>query len=256
MKIATWNVNSLRTRLPHVQQWLAEAKPDVLAVQEIKVTNEQFPTAAILEMGYEVVFNGQKTHHGVATFARDVMHDVCRDIPGFEDLQRRVLATTIQGVRVVNVYVPNGGSLDSDKYPYKLAWLAALRDWLAEEIKQYPQLVLLGDFNIAPADEDIHDPAAWADQVLCSAPERAAWQALCDLGLQDAYRLFDQPAGRFSWWDYRQAAYTRNLGLRIDTLLMTPKLAKCCTQCVIDEGPRRLERPSDHAPVWAALDLN
>ncbi|SMB25173.1 Exodeoxyribonuclease III Xth [Sterolibacterium denitrificans] len=257
MKIATWNVNSLKVRLPQVLDWLALQQADVLCLQETKLEDKVFPLAEIEAAGYRAAFVGQKTYNGVAILARrerGEIEAVERGIAGFADEQQRVISATIGGVRIVCAYVPNGQSVDSDKYQYKLRWLAALRDWLAAELEKYPQLALLGDYNIAPEDRDVHDPAAWQDQVLCSAPERAAFRGLLDLGLTDAYRLFEQPEKSYSWWDYRMMGFRRNQGLRIDHILLSAPLAARCTACVIDKEPRRLERPSDHAPVMATLD--
>ncbi|MBI4986290.1 MAG: exodeoxyribonuclease III [Rhodocyclales bacterium] len=253
MKIATWNVNSLRVRLPHVLDWLAAQEPDVLALQETKLEDAAFPFAELAAAGYRAVHNGQKTYNGVAILARSEAEDVGRDIPDFADAQKRVIAATVAGVRVVCVYVPNGQSVDSDKYGYKLHWLAALAAWLQEELARHPDLVLLGDFNIAPDDRDVHDPAAWKDQVLCTDAERAAYRKLLALGLADAFRLFDQPEKSYSWWDYRMMGFRRNAGLRIDHILLSTPLAGRCQACGIDRAPRKLERPSDHAPVMAEI---
>ena len=205
------------------------------------------------EAGYQVAFSGQKTYNGVAILSRQPMTDVITALPGLQDEQKRLLAATIDGVRVVCVYIPNGQSLDSEKYPYKLSWLAALTDFLRAEMAQYPRLALLGDYNIAPADSDVHDPAAWVGQVLVSEPERAAFTGLLALGLKDAFRLFEQEDKAFSWWDYRMNAFRRNMGLRIDHILLSETLAAGCTVCAIDKAPRKLERPSDHTPVWAEI---
>ncbi|MGE0582686.1 MAG: exodeoxyribonuclease III [Steroidobacteraceae bacterium] len=253
--IATWNVNSLRVRLPQLGEWLAAEPVHTLALQETKLEDSAFPRAELEALGYQVAFSGQRTYNGVAILARAPIADVVTDMPGFEDPQRRVLAATIDGVRVVNLYVPNGQSVDSDKYAYKLRWLAALRDWLAGEVARHPNIVVLGDFNIAPDDRDVHDPAAWAGSVLVSEPERAALHALLALGLQDSFRLFEQPAGSYSWWDYRQGAFRRNNGLRIDLLLVSDALAACCKRATIDREPRRAERPSDHTPALAGFDI-
>lgn len=254
MKLATWNVNSLKVRLPQVLQWLADSPVDVLCLQETKLTDDKFPVAEIEAAGYAVVYTGQKTYNGVAILSRHPMTDVVRNNPLFPDEQQRIIAATIEGMRVVCAYVPNGQSVGSDKYEYKLRWLLALREWLASELAAHPQLALLGDYNIAPADGDVHDPAAWAGSVLVSEPERAAFRGLCELQLADAFRLFDQPERLFSWWDYRQLAFRRNMGLRIDHILLSPPLAKRCTSCVIDKAPRKWEQPSDHTPVIATLD--
>lgn len=254
MQIATWNVNSLKIRLPQVLDWLAEHPAvQALALQETKQEDVAFPRAAIEEAGYRVAFSGQKTYNGVALIARAPLEDVQFQIPGFEDAQRRLIAATVAGVRVIGGYIPNGQSLDSDKYPYKLAWLDALLAWLPQELARYPQLALVGDFNIAPADCDVHDPVKWEGQVLVSPAERARWQGLQALGLVDSYRLFEQAEASFSWWDYRAAGFRRNAGLRIDHILLSPALAAQCTACEIDKAPRRHERPSDHAPVVATL---
>ena len=253
MKLATWNVNSLKVRLPHVLDWLSDAKPDVLCLQELKLEDKAFPVVAIEDAGYRVAFSGQKTYNGVAIIARHELADVSRDIPGFDDPQRRVIAATVAGVRVVCGYFPNGQEVGSDKYEYKLKWLVALTAWLREELARYPQLALLGDYNIAPDDRDVHDPVAWQGKILCSEPERDAFRALAGLGLADAFRMFDQPEKSFSWWDYRMMGFRRNLGLRIDHILLSAPLAARCTACGIDKAPRKLERPSDHAPVVAEL---
>lgn len=251
MKLATWNVNSLRVRLPQLVEWLATERPDVVALQEIKCIDADFPVAALREAGYHAVFDGQKTYNGVAILARIPPTEVVRGIPGFTDEQRRVIAASIGPLRVVNLYCPNGQAVGSDKYAYKLDWYAALRGWLPGELASHARLAVVGDFNVAPADEDVHDPAAWAGQVLCSEPERAAFQGLLDLGLSDCFRRFDQAAGSFSWWDYRANGFRRNLGLRIDHILASEPLAESCTACRIDKRPRSWERPSDHAPVLA-----
>lgn len=255
MKLATWNVNSLKVRLPHVLEWLASANPDVLVMQEIKQLSEMFPTEAFRDVGYHALANGQKTYNGVATVARSALEDPVTDLPGFDDVQRRVLATTVDNIRVINLYVPNGQSVGSDKYEYKLRWLAALRDWLEAELARHDKLVVLGDFNIAPEDRDVYDPEKWGDDVLCSGPERAALAALFDLGLIDVFRRFEQPDATFSWWDYRAAAFRRNAGLRIDLILASPPLAQKCRSSGIDREPRSWERPSDHTPVIAEFSV-
>lgn len=253
MKIATWNVNSLRARLQHTIDWLKANPVDAIGLQELKLQDEQFPRAEIEALGYQAVVNGQKTYNGVAILSRHPLEDVARDIPGFDDPQKRVIAATVQGVRMVNIYVPNGQAVGSEKYRYKLQWLAALREYLRDELARHPRLVVTGDFNVAPGDADVHDPVAWAGQVLCSDLERAGFQALLGLGLQDAFCLFPRPDQCFTWWDYRQAAFRRNLGLRIDHLLLSSDLAGKCVSCQIDTSPRTLERPSDHAPVVVSL---
>ncbi len=254
MKLATWNVNSLKVRLPHLKDWLADRQPDVLCLQETKTEDASFPLAEIEALGYRALHCGQKTYNGVALLHRDVATDPATAIPGFEDGQKRVLAATVGDTRVICLYVPNGQSVGSDKYYYKLDWLDALIVWIKQEIERHPRLAVLGDFNIAPEDRDVHDPAVWAGQVLVSEEERARFRALLGLGLKDAFRLFDQPAGSFTWWDYRMAAFRRNLGLRIDHILLSPALAERCVACEIDIAPRKLERPSDHAPIVAHLD--
>jgi exodeoxyribonuclease-3 len=253
MRIATWNVNSLKVRLPHVLDWLAAQRPDILCLQETKLEDKAFPFAEIEAAGYRAVHHGQKTYNGVAILAREEMQEVSRGIPDLEDPQARVIAATVGEVRVVCAYIPNGQAVASDKYEYKLKWLAALKRWLADELAHHPRLALLGDYNIAPEDRDVHDPKAWQGQVLCSEPERDAFRALTQLGLQDAFRLFDQPEKIFTWWDYRMLALQKNMGLRIDHILLSPTLAVECTACGVDKAPRKLERPSDHAPVIAEI---
>lgn len=255
MNIATWNVNSLKVRLPHVLDWLAVVQPDALCLQETKTEDKGFPYEALKSVGYQAIHNGQKTYNGVAVLARSELTNTSCDIPDFDDPQRRVIAATLDGIRLVCAYMPNGQEIGSEKYAYKLKWLAALTGWLREEIQHYPKLALLGDFNIAPEDRDVHDPLAWQGQILCSEPERDAFRGLLELGLTDAFRLFDQPEKSFSWWDYRMMAFRRNIGLRIDHILLSNELASRCTACHIDKSPRKLERPSDHAPVIAELAI-
>ncbi|MGV3652682.1 MAG: exodeoxyribonuclease III [Noviherbaspirillum sp.] len=253
MKIATWNVNSLKVRLPQVLQWLLENPVDVLCLQETKTVDAKFPAAAIEAAGYQVVYSGQPTYNGVAILSRHPIHDVVRNNPLFPDAQQRIIAATIEGMRLVCAYVPNGQSVGSEKYAYKLNWLEHLEQWLATELEAHKDLALLGDYNIAPDDRDVHDPAAWQGQVLVSEPEREAFRRLCALELADAFRLFEQPEKIYSWWDYRQMAFRRNMGLRIDHILLSPPLAARCTACVVDKVPRKWEQPSDHAPVIATL---
>ena len=253
MKLATWNVNSLKVRLPHLLQWLAANPVDVLCLQETKLTDDKFPVADIEAAGYHVAFSGQKTYNGVAILSTLPMTDIVKNNPRYDDPQQRILAATIAGVRVVSAYVPNGQAVGTDKYDYKLGWLAALHDWLADEAALYPQLAVLGDYNIAPDDRDVHDPVAWAGQVLVSEAERGALARLFALGLTDAFRLFEQADKSFSWWDYRQLGFRLNKGLRIDHVLLSAPLAARCTACVIDRVPRKWEQPSDHAPVIATL---
>jgi exodeoxyribonuclease-3 len=255
MKIASWNVNSLNVRLPHVLEWLAAAEPDVLVLQEIKQVSEAFPEEAIAEAGYRSFANGQKTFNGVAVISRTPSTDHVCDFPGLEDPQRRILASTIDGVRVVNLYVPNGQSVGSEKYEYKLRWLAALRDFLENELKSHDKLVVLGDFNIAPDDRDVYDPEKWGDDVLCSPLEREALGKLLKLGLTDVYRNFEQPQKSFSWWDYRRAGFQRDAGLRIDLILANDAMNSACQASYIDREPRTWERPSDHTPVIAEFSL-
>lgn len=254
MQIATWNVNSLKVRLPQVLDWLA-ARPEltVLAIQETKLEDHAFPRAEIEAAGWHVAFVGQKTYNGVAMLSRLPLEDVQFNLPNFDDPQKRVITATVGGVRVIGAYVVNGQALDSEKYPYKLAWIDALIAYTREQLAHYPQLALVGDFNIAPEDRDVHDPAKWANDVLVSPPERERFQALLDLGLKDSFRLFEQAEKSFSWWDYRMMGFRRNAGLRIDHVLLSDALAARCTGCEIDKEPRRLERPSDHAPVIATL---
>lgn len=254
MKIVTWNVNSLKVRLPQVVDWLNEHEPDILALQETKLIDENFPHEELKALGYHCVFSGQPTYNGVAIVSKKNMSDLVFGLPTLEDPQKRVLVATIDGVRVINVYVPNGSLLDSDKYVYKLRWLEQLREFVKAELAKHEKLIILGDFNIAPADKDVHDPAAWEGQVLVSKPEREHFQSLLQLGLLDTFRLFPQDEGLYSWWDYRAMGFRRNRGLRIDLVLSSEALAKSCVSCVIDKIPRKHERPSDHAPVMATFD--
>ena len=255
MKIATWNVNSMKVRLPHVLEWLAATSPDVLVLQEIKQLTEMFPRDELAAAGYRSLANGQKTYNGVAVISKEEPQDPDLELPGLDDPQRRVLAVTIGGVRVINLYVPNGSEVGSEKYQYKLGWLRTLREYLAAQLGKYDNLVVLGDFNIAPADEDVYDPEKWGEAILCSPPERAALEELLDLGLVDVFRKFDQPDKSFSWWDYRAAMFRRNAGLRIDLILTSEAMTKRCTASYIDREPRTWERPSDHAPVVAEFEL-
>ena len=259
MKIASWNVNSLKVRLPHLTQWLADAQPDVVALQETKLEDAKFPVDEPAAAGYRAVYSGQKTYNGVAILARAEVHDgfgdIVTDIPGLADPQRRILAATIGGVRVVNLYVVNGKAVGDEKYAYKLDWLAKVREFLARELERYPNLVVLGDFNICPDDRDVYDPVAWGEDILCSPPERAGLKAITDLGLHDSFRLFEAGAEHYSWWDYRQAAFRRNMGLRIDLILIGEALKSAATAAAIDREPRRWERPSDHTPVTLELDI-
>jgi len=254
MKIATWNVNSMNVRLPHVLEWLAANRPDMLVLQELKQVTNAFPAEALSEVGYSSIANGQKTYNGVAVISRTQATDPITEFPGFDDPQRRVLAATVSGIRVVDLYVPNGQAVGTEKYEYKLSWLAALRDFLQGELSRHEKLVVLGDFNIAPADEDVHNAEKWGEAILCSPLERRALRELLDLGLSDVFRKFDQPEKAFSWWDYRAAGFRRNAGLRIDLILTSDAMTKRCSASYIDKEPRAWERPSDHAPVVAEFE--
>ena len=256
MKLATWNVNSLRVRLPHLSDWLAKTQPDIVCLQELKTEDAKFPRAELVTAGYQAAFCGQKTYNGVAILSRSALEDIGTGMPGFADEQKRVIAATVAGLRVICVYCPNGQAVGSEKYAYKLRWFAALKDYLSAELKRHPRLAVAGDFNVAPEDRDVHDPKAWEGQVHVSGPERAAWRSLLDLGLKDAFRLFEQPEKSYSWWDYRMVAFRRNAGLRIDQILASAELAKRCTACTVDKEPRKLERPSDHAPVTAEFSVD
>jgi len=254
LKIASWNVNSLGVRLPHVLAWCDVARPDILALQETKLTDDRFPVDALLEAGYQSVYAGQKTYNGVAIMSREPATDCVTDIDGLDDPQRRILAATIGGIRVINLYVVNGSEVGSEKFAYKLHWLEKVTRWIKGELKKFDQLIVLGDFNIAPEDRDVHDPEAWHEKILCSTPEREALKEMLALGFADTFRLFDQEEKSFSWWDYRMAAFRRDMGLRIDLVLASKALAKRCRAAYIDKEPRRQERPSDHAPVIAEFD--
>jgi len=253
MKLATWNVNSLKVRLPQVLEWVGKHRPDILCLQETKLEDVNFPATAIGDAGYHALFTGQKTYNGVAVLSRAKGDDTVTAIPGFDDPQKRVLAATIQGTRVVCVYVPNGEAVDSEKYRYKLRWLAALRAWIASELRGFQRLAVLGDFNVAPENRDVHDPVLWDGKVLFSGPERDAFNDLLATGLKDSFRLFAQPENSFTWWDYRMNAFRRKMGLRIDHILLSAALASSCTESTIDAEPRGAERPSDHAPVVTVL---
>lgn len=253
MKLAAWNVNSLKVRLPQLLDWQARHQADAVCLQETKLENANFPVDSLRQIGLHAACAGQKTYNGVAILSRQPLADVTIGIPGFEDEQKRVIAGTLGDVRIVCVYVPNGQSVDSDKYQYKLRWLDAAAAWLGEELSRHQKLAVLGDFNIAPDERDVHDPKAWEGQVLFSEPERAAFRRLLDAGLKDAFRLFDQPDKSFTWWDYRMNAFRRKMGLRIDHILLSEPLAKSCKSVVIDVEQRKAERPSDHAPIIAEL---
>jgi exodeoxyribonuclease-3 len=254
MKLISWNINGLRAGLrKNFLDYLDAERPDLLCLQETKSEDAKFPRAEIEALGYRVAFSGQKTYNGVALIAKAPLEEVVAGIPGFADEQKRVLAATTAGVRVVCVYCPNGQAVGSEKYDYKLRWYAALTDYLAAELSRHPRLAVAGDFNVAPEDRDVHDPSAWEGQVHVSEPERAAWRALLALGLRDSFRLFEQPEKTYSWWDYRMLGFRRNAGLRIDHILLSDPLAARCTASTVDKAPRKLERPSDHAPVIAEI---
>jgi len=253
MKLATWNVNSLKIRLPHLLEWLAAHRPDAMCLQETKTEDRNFPLAAIEAAGYRAAYCGQKAYNGVAILARSAPADVQHGIPDFPDDPKRVIAATIDGVRVLCLYAPNGEAPGSDKYAYKLRWYEALTSWLRKELPKRSRLAVLGDLNIAPEPRDVHNPKRWEGKIHFSEPERAAFRAVADVGLKDAFRLFDQPEKQFTWWDYRLLAFQRGWGLRIDHILLSPDLASKCTACTIDVEPRKRERPSDHTPVIAEL---
>lgn len=254
IKLASWNVNSLTVRLEQVLAWIDGADIDILALQETKLTDDKFPVQAFVDKGFQVVFSGQKTYNGVAIISKRPITEVVTDFPDLVDPQRRILAATIGSVRLINFYIPNGSELGSDKYHYKLTWLNAAKMFLQQQLKQYPRLAVVGDFNIAPADSDVHDPNAWNGCTLVSAPERQAFADFIALGLYDSFRQFPQEALSFSWWDYRAAGFRRNAGLRIDHILLSEPLMLQCSASVIDKNPRQSDRPSDHAPIWVSLD--
>ena len=255
LKLASWNVNSLKIRLEQVLNWLTTSQMDVLAIQETKLLDENFPVQEITDQGYHVVFSGQKAYNGVAVISRYPISDVIVDIPNWDDPQRRILAVTVGGIRLINLYVPNGSELTSDKYQYKLNWLQQITAFIEQQMTLYSKVAVVGDFNIAPEDQDVHDPIAWEGSVLVSPEERVAFSKLLQLGLYDSFRNFTQEENVFSWWDYRAAAFRRNRGLRIDHVLLSEELNALCQCSVIDKEPRKAERPSDHAPVWVELDL-
>ena len=254
MKLATWNVNSLNVRLPQLLEWLAANPVDAIVLQETKLTDDKFPVAEIVAAGYQAQWFGQKTYNGVALLSRSAATDVVKNIPGVDDEQARVIAATVEGVRLIGAYFPNGQAPDSDKFVYKMRWLDGLHVWLKAELSQHAKLVLMGDYNIAPEDRDVFDPVAWAGQIHCTPQERAHFQGLLGLGMADAFRLFEQPPKSWSWWDYRNLAFRKNQGLRIDHILVSPALRPAVSACVIDKLPRKNERPSDHAPVVLTLD--
>jgi exodeoxyribonuclease-3 len=254
VKLATWNVNSLKVRLPHLLEWLASTGPDVVCLQETKLDDASFPRAAIEDAGYEACFHGQKTYNGVAILSRLGLADIQNGIRGYADDHKRVLSATVRNTRIVSVYVPNGQAVGTNKYEYKLQWLAELTHWLGKELEAHEGLAVLGDYNIAPEDADVHNPKRWQGQVMCSEPEREAFRRLTAIGLRDAFRLFPQKERSFTWWDYRLNAFQKDMGLRIDHILVSPALAARCRSCAIDLGPRQLERPSDHTPVVAEFE--
>jgi exodeoxyribonuclease-3 len=253
MQIATWNVNSLKVRLPQVIEWLQTSNCDVLALQELKQDNDNFPLKELGELGFHCAFNGQKTYNGVALISKHPIHDITMDIPNYSDIQKRVISATINNIRIICAYVVNGESIGSDKYSYKLEWLNQFHNYIGTTLENNEKLVVLGDFNIAPNDIDVYDPAAFAEQILCSAPERAAWNNLIALGLHDGFRLFNQEPRQYSWWDYRNFAFKRKLGLRIDHILISEEVRQLALKCEIDITPRKNERPSDHTPVVITL---
>ena len=255
MKIASWNVNSLKIRLPQLIEWLDSRRPDIVCLQETKLEDHNFPCAEIEAAGYETCFSGQKTYNGVALLSRIPLSDVVCGNPHFPDEQKRLIAATAGNTRVICAYVPNGQAVGSDKYLYKLDWLRALAGWLKAEMAAYPNLAVAGDFNIAPEDRDVYDPVAWAGQVLCSEAERGAFRELQALGLRDSFRLFQQPERTYSWWDYRMLGFQKNNGLRIDHILLSVPLAERCHAASIDREMRKRERPSDHAPVVAEIEI-
>lgn len=255
LKLASWNVNSLKIRLEQVLEWFDSAEMDILALQETKLVDELFPQTAFLDKGYHIVYSGQKTYNGVAVISRYPITEIVREVPNYNDPQRRILATTVAGIRLINLYVPNGAAVNSEKYLYKLNWLEQITSFIQDQLKHYEQVAVVGDFNIAPEDCDVHDPKEWEGSILVSPAEREAFQNLLSLGLEDSFRRFAQEEGLFSWWDYRAAGFRRNRGLRIDHVLLNKKLSERCLHSAIDKEPRKSERPSDHAPVWVSLEL-
>jgi exodeoxyribonuclease-3 len=253
LKLATWNVNSLAVRLPQLLEWLAAHPVDAIALQETKLTDDKFPHAELLAAGWQAQWHGQRTYNGVALLSRAPATAVVKNIPGFDDDQARVIAGTLGDLRVIGAYFPNGQAPGTDKFAYKMRWMEALRDWLARELSEHTRLVLMGDFNVAPEDRDVYDPVAWAGQIHCTDEERAHFRALQEIGLVDAFRLFEQPPKSWTWWDYRNLAFRKNQGLRIDHILVSPALRPQVSACEIDKAPRRNERPSDHAPVVLTL---
>lgn len=253
MQVATWNVNSLAVRLPQVLDWLSQHQPEVVVLQETKLTDDKFPHAEFAQAGYAAQWFGQKTYNGVALLSKTPAVDVVRNIPGFADEQARVIAGTVGELRVIGAYFPNGQAPGTDKFEYKMQWMRSLRDWVREELAHHPKLVLMGDYNVAPEDRDVYDPIAWAGQIHCTPEEREQFRLLLALGLHDAFRLFEQPEKSWTWWDYRNLAFRKNQGLRIDHILVSEALKASVTSCTIDKAPRKNERPSDHAPVVAVI---
>ena len=254
LKIASWNVNSLNVRLPHVLAWCEEAAPDILALQETKLTDDRFPVDDLAEAGYHSVYSGQKTYNGVALLSREPASDIVTDIDGLDDPQRRILCASVGDIRIINLYVVNGSEVGSEKFAYKMHWMKKVTTMIAEEMQKHEKVVVLGDFNIAPDDRDVHDPEAWREKILCSTEERSALQKILGLGLADTFRLFEQEEKIWSWWDYRMNAFRRNMGLRIDLVLASQALTGVCRASYVDKEPRRQERPSDHAPAVAEFE--
>lgn len=254
MKIVSWNVNSLKVRLEHVLNWCNDNQPDVLALQETKLTDENFPEAEIKAAGFHVVFAGQPTYNGVAIISSSPATDIITDIEGLDDPQRRIMAATIDDVRIINLYVVNGSEPDSEKYAYKMHWLEQVTQFISQQVEEYDNVVVLGDFNIAPDERDVYDPIYWKDKILCTDKERDKLNGILDLGFDDSFRLLHNDAGHYSWWDYRMAGFQRNLGLRIDLILTNEPMSEMLTSAYIDKQPRTWERPSDHTPVIAEFD--
>jgi exodeoxyribonuclease III len=255
VRLASWNVNSLRVRLPHLLDWLAEVKPDVACLQETKTEDVNFPVAELRDAGYHAVYCGQRAYNGVAILSKDEPKDVAHGIPDFADDPKRCIHATVNGIRIVCLYAVNGEAPGTEKYAYKMRWYEALTRWMKNELPRQPRLALLGDMNVAPEDRDVHNPKRWEGKIHVSEPEREALRNLMAVGFADAFRLFEQPEKQFSWWDYRLKAFERGWGLRIDLALLSPELAKRATACTIDIAPRKRERPSDHAAVVLELDI-
>ena len=254
-KIATWNVNSIKVRLPHVLAWLEKEKTDVLALQETKSIDENFPIDAIKEVGYQVSFTGQKTYNGVATISKYPIETISKNIPNYNDPQKRVLVVNTADITILNLYVPNGSEVNSEKYKYKLEWFSKLHPFIKKLQNKNSRLIILGDFNIAPADKDVHDPKEWEGCVLVSKRERNEFEKLLSNNMKDCFRIFNNDGGHYSWWDYRAASFRRNRGVRIDHILASKTMSGLCKACYIDKNPRKLERPSDHTPVVGEFDI-